>query len=82
MLRKPSSIGAQKPHNVNIKNKASKWKQGNKETRKQNEKIIILKNNSTKVVVGAYLSRNKKKNQKKAGYIYIYITYHELVSEK
>ena len=36
-----------------------------KSHRKQNKKITVIKNNKTKVVVGAYLSRSKKK----AGYI-------------
>ena len=49
-FRKPSFIGMQKSHNVNIKTMY----------KKQN-KIII--NNKTKVVVGAYLSRKKKKKK-------------------
>ena len=46
-----------------------------KSHRKQNKKITVIKNNKTKVVVGAYLSRSKKKGR-------LYNTYHELLSEK
>ena len=58
-FRKPWFIGTQKSHNENIKKKVQE---------------LLLKKHThaqykAKVVVGSYLSREKKRKIKKAGYI-------------